>query len=131
MSSFKYKPPKKIILDEKSITTLDSKHKEIQTEYQYIQDIVIPGLKKEKGELKERLSQIKQSYCGTSTSTSTSTSTIDNASIDQVSPPSPTKEPAKSSIDEIMEIRDRMKEINANIKNYEQTYKNYYLNIAV
>jgi len=106
MSSFKYKPPKKIILDEKSITTLDSKHKEIQTEYQYIQDIVIPGLKKEKGELKERLSQIKQSYCGTSTSIST----IDNA------------------IDEIMEIRDRMKEINANIKNYEQTYKNYYLN---
>jgi hypothetical protein len=38
MSLFKYKPPKKIILDERSIITLDSKHKELQTEFQYIQD---------------------------------------------------------------------------------------------
>jgi len=62
MSSFKYKPPKKIILDEKSITTLDSKHKELQTEYQYIQEVVIPSLKKEKNELKLRISQIKNMF---------------------------------------------------------------------
>ena len=116
MSSFKYKPPKKIILDEKSITTLDSKHKEIQTEYQYIQDIVIPGLKKEKAELKERLSQIKQSYC----IASAGASAVDNDQVQALSPTSPTSPPkdnAKTTIDEIMEIRDRMKEINSNIKN--------------
>ena len=134
MSSFKYKPPKKIILDEKSITTLDSKHKEIQTEYQYIQDIVIPGLKKEKAELKERLSQIKQSYCIASASASAGAGAVDNDQVQALSPTSPTsptsppKDNAKTTIDEIMEIRDRMKEINSNIKNYEQTYKNYYLN---
>ena len=131
MSSFKYKPPKKIILDEKSITTLDSKHKEIQTEYQYIQDIVIPGLKKEKAELKERLSQIKQSYCIASAGASAGASAVDNDQVQALSPTSPTSPPkdnAKTTIDEIMEIRDRMKEINSNIKNYEQTYKNYYLN---
>lgn len=59
MSSFKYKPTKKIILDEKSITTLDSKHKELQTEYQYTQDAIIPALKKEKNELKNRITKIK------------------------------------------------------------------------
>jgi hypothetical protein len=58
-SSFKYKPTKKIILDEKSITTLDSKHKELQTEYQYAQDSIIPALKKEKNELKHRITKIK------------------------------------------------------------------------
>ena len=59
MSSFKYKPPKKIELDERTITTLDSKHKELQTEFQYIQDIIIPGLENEKKLLKERLAVLK------------------------------------------------------------------------
>ena len=59
MSLFKYKPPKKIMLDERSITTLDSKHKELQTEFQYIQDTIIPGLENEKNMLKERLQFIR------------------------------------------------------------------------
>jgi len=54
MSLFKYKPPKKIILDERSITTLDSKHKELQGEFQYIQDTIIPELENERNSLKER-----------------------------------------------------------------------------
>ena len=33
MPSFKHKTNKKIILDEKSITTLDSKHREIENEF--------------------------------------------------------------------------------------------------
>ena len=59
MPIFKPKNTKKIILSKKNITTLDSKHKEIQTEYQYIQDIVIPGLKKEKGELNQLVNLAK------------------------------------------------------------------------
>ena len=59
MSLFKYKPPKKIILDERSITTLDSKHKELQGEFQYIQDTIIPALENERNSLKERLHNLK------------------------------------------------------------------------
>ena len=59
MSLFKYKPPKKIMLDERSITTLESKHKELQTEFQYIQDTIIPGLVVERNSLKERLQFIR------------------------------------------------------------------------
>lgn len=33
MPSFKHKTNKKIVLDEKTITTLDSKHKEIEKEF--------------------------------------------------------------------------------------------------
>jgi hypothetical protein len=60
MSLFKYKPPKKIMLDERSITTLDSKHKELQSEFQYIQDTIIPELENEKVRLKERLQFLKE-----------------------------------------------------------------------
>ena len=59
MSLFKYKPPKKIMLDERTITTLDSKHKELQTEFQYIQDTIIPDLENERISLKERLHSLK------------------------------------------------------------------------
>ena len=59
MSLFKYKPPKKIVLDERSITTLDSKHKELQSDFQYIQDTIIPGLENERNMLKERLNLLK------------------------------------------------------------------------
>ena len=59
MSLFKYKPPKKIVLDERSITTLDSKHKELQGEFQYIQDTIIPELENERNSLKERLRILK------------------------------------------------------------------------
>jgi hypothetical protein len=126
MSSFKYKPPKKIILDEKSITTLDSKHKELQTEYQYIQEVVIPSLKKEKNELKLRISQIKNMF-------GVSKQNIDEQEVD-INPDtefnnnySVIKNP-ETTIDELMETRDRIKEINQLIKGHEQAYKNYYLN---
>ena len=59
MSLFKYKPPKKIVLDERSITTLDSKHKELQSDFQYIQDTIIPELENERNTLKDRLRILK------------------------------------------------------------------------
>jgi hypothetical protein len=105
MSLFKYKPPKKIVLDERSITTLDSKHKELQSDFQYIQDTIIPDLENERNMLKERLQILKGG-----------------------SPP-PSGEVTKptSTLEECLEIKDRIKEITATIKKHQQDYKNYYL----
>jgi hypothetical protein len=134
MSLFKYKPPKKIILDERSITTLDSKHKELQTEFQYIQDTIIPELENERNSLKERLRILKHGGIipedtGTGTGTGTGIDngfqTEDNGDKLQESCKN-TK--YKSVIEECLEIRDRIKEITATIKKYQQDYKNYYLN---
>jgi len=176
MSSFKYKPTKKIILDEKSITTLDSKHKELQTEYQYTQDSIIPALKKEKNELKNRITNIKN-MIGNSKKTmhnnnnditekednnhehdgskielccdnmlsctcqptynefgythekSNNELHISNISISCNKSHTTKQNPIiKTTIDELLEIRDRIKDINQLIKNHEQSYKNYYLN---
>ena len=48
MPSFKHKTNKKIILDEKSITTLDSKHKEIEKEFEKEKKDIIPELRAKK-----------------------------------------------------------------------------------
>lgn len=48
MPSFKHKTNKKIILDEKSITTLDSKHKEIEKEFEKEKHDIIPDLRAKK-----------------------------------------------------------------------------------
>lgn len=115
MSLFKYKPPKKIVLDERSITTLDSKHKELQSDFQYIQDTIIPELEKERNSLKERLVVLKSGGGGGGGG---------GGHSDGV--PEPSKH--KTAIDECLELRDRIKEITATIKKHQQDYKNYYLN---
>ena len=122
MSLFKYKPPKKIILDERSITTLDSKHKELQTEFQYIQDTIIPELEKERNSLKERLVVLKSGGGGGGGGGGSGGG--GGGHSDGV--PEPSKH--KTAIDECLELRDRIKEITATIKKHQQDYKNYYLN---
>lgn len=122
MSLFKYKPPKKIVLDERSITTLDSKHKELQTEFQYIQDTIIPELESEKNSLKERLRILKNG--GTAQEHETCKDQ-NNAGEGGGSSVEPSK--YKSTLEECLEIRDRIKEINTTIKKHQQDYKNYYL----
>jgi hypothetical protein len=163
MSLFKYKPPKKIVLDERSITTLDSKHKELQSDFQYIQDTIIPGLENERNMLKDRLNLLRGvppgvpppnggSYArsvapggapggarggGTSCALICSPEstgearggvvaegTVGTGATKPTSNDGATKPP---SIDECLEIRDRIKEINATIKKHQQDYKNYYL----
>ena len=162
MSLFKYKPPKKIMLDERSITTLDSKHKELQTEFQYIQDTIIPGLIVERNSLKERLQFIRGvpppnggnyggcpppnggNYVllaggggGTAGGGAIGCDDVDSSNDDVDSSGEArgrgiadlrSKEAIpRPSIDECLEIRDRIKEINAAIKKHQQDYKNYYL----
>ena len=140
MSLFKYKPPKKIILDERSITTLDSKHKELQGEFQYIQDTIIPALENERNSLKERLHIIKNG--GTTqiniivdtvdtvdtADTANTLDTVDTAEDEADDDGTHAKPKLKSSLEECLEIRDRIKEITATIKKHQQDYKNYYLN---
>ena len=48
MPSFKHKTNKKIILDEKSITTLDSKHREIENEFVIDKENTLPELRAKK-----------------------------------------------------------------------------------
>jgi len=48
MPSFKHKTNKKIVLDEKSIITLDSKHKEIEKEFEKEKHDIIPDLRAKK-----------------------------------------------------------------------------------
>jgi hypothetical protein len=57
MPSFKHKTNKKIIVDKKSIITLDGKHKELQAEFNEINTIIIPELKNEKKSIKIKLSE--------------------------------------------------------------------------
>ena len=138
MSLFKYKPPKKIILDERSITTLDSKHKELQGEFQYIQDTIIPELENERKSLKERLRILKNGG-GTSQLCNSNPDYNDDKPENSDSPEEQEQEQeqktedklankSKSTIEECLEIRDRIKEINTTIKKHQQDYKNYYLN---
>jgi hypothetical protein len=134
MSLFKYKPPKKIILDERSITTLDSKHKELQGEFQYIQDTIIPALENEKNSLKERLRILKNGCGSTESETGNTTEKVDEEEKEEEKEKEKEKEGSKhankpkSVLEECLEIRDRIKEITATIKKHQQDYKNYYLN---
>ena len=51
MPSFKYKTNKQITVDNKSIVTLDNRHKEMQLHFLNVTNIIIPNLLKEKKEL--------------------------------------------------------------------------------
>ena len=55
MPNFKPKASKKITINNKSIVTLDSKHNEKMQEFENITTKIIPELKKEKKEIKEKL----------------------------------------------------------------------------
>ena len=61
MPSFKHKTNKKIIMDEKSIVTLDSKHKELETGFNKDTDEVLPNLRAKKKYLKKLLEEPEQS----------------------------------------------------------------------
>ena len=54
-NSFKHKTNKKIVLDEKSIVTLDSKHREHQTKIAKLKSDTIPRLVREKRSLQQQL----------------------------------------------------------------------------
>uniref|UniRef100_A0A6C0I3W8 Uncharacterized protein n=1 Tax=viral metagenome TaxID=1070528 RepID=A0A6C0I3W8_9ZZZZ len=59
MPSFKYKTNKKIIVDDKSITTLDNRHREMQLYFSNIENVIIPNLLNEKKTLQKILLETK------------------------------------------------------------------------
>jgi hypothetical protein len=59
MPSFKYKTNKKIIVDDKSITTLDNRHREMQLYFSNVENVIIPNLLNEKKTLQKKLFETK------------------------------------------------------------------------
>ena len=55
MPSFKPKPSKKIKFNKKTTVTLDTKHKEFLNEFSKNENIILPELKLERFELREKL----------------------------------------------------------------------------
>jgi hypothetical protein len=92
MPSFKQKAVKKIKVSKKSITTLDSKHKEFVNQFAKNEFDIIPKLKDERYSLLAQL-EIEEDL----------------------------------TIDKIMEMEDRIKEINVTIRELKNNKHNYYL----
>ena len=55
MPLFKYKTNKKIIVDDKSITTLDNRHREMQLYFSNVENVIIPNILNEKKQLQKML----------------------------------------------------------------------------
>ena len=99
MPSFKPKATKKIKVCKRYSTTLDGKHKEIMTDFSKDECDIIPRLKEEKQQL---LQQISNSTHNSNT----------NSSL---------------PIEQVMEIKDRIKEIKNTINEIKSRKNNYFL----
>jgi len=92
MPSFKHKTNKKIILDEKTITTLDGKHREVEKDFDRDKTEVLPELRAKRKHLSKLL------------------------------------ETPNIGIEEELEIKDKIKDINTQIQTIKRNKKDYYLN---
>ena len=101
MPSFKPKATKKIKICKRYSTTLDGKHKEIMTDFSKDECDIIPRLKEEKQQL---LQQISNSTLNSNSNT--------NSSL---------------PIEQVMEIKDRIKEIKNTINEIKARKNNYFL----
>ena len=111
MPTFKYKTNKKIIVDDKSITTLDNRHKEMQLHFSNVKNIIIPNLLKEKKELTNMLNNNNNS--------NNSNNNNDENQNGDTSPP--------LSIEKQLEIKDRIADIKSTLKVHKNNIKQYYL----
>lgn len=110
MPTFKYKTNKKIIVDDKSITTLDNRHKEMQLHFSNIKNVIIPGLLKEKKELTKLLQEQNDNI----------NSNDDCCEND--------KNVQSLPIENQLEIKDRIADIKSTLKTHKNNIKQYYLN---
>jgi hypothetical protein len=101
MPSFKPKSTKKIKVNKKTSTTLDGKHREFINEFNKDESDKIPNLKEERKALKNKLEQHNEQYLLNKTNLLT--------------------------IEQIMENKDRIEEINENIKFLKNKKKEYFL----
>ena len=112
MPTFKYKTNKKIIVDDKSITTLDNRHKEMQLHFSNVKNIIIPNLLKEKKELTNILNN-------NSNNNDDSNHDSNNQNQNQNNTPLP--------IEKQLEIKDRISDIKSTLKVHKGNIKQYYL----
>ena len=108
MPTFKYKTNKKIIVDDKSITTLDNRHKEMQLHFSNVKKIIIPNLLKEKKELTNLLNNT-----GNNNNNNGNNNDRDNDE--------------KIPIEKQLEIKDRISDIKNTLKTHKNNIKQYYL----
>ena len=113
MPSFKYKTNKKIIVDDKSITTLDNRHREMQLYFSNVENVIIPSLLNEKKNIQKTLSQ-KHDY-------ETDVNTIETSGIKN-------ENKSKIPIEKQLEIKDRLAEIKTELRTHKNNIKQYYLN---
>lgn len=109
MPSFKHKTNKKIVVDKKKVMTLDSMHRELQTEFKMIEEEVLPALIKEKNKIMEILHHNKHMEHG---------DTDNNGNGKE----------HKLDISKEIELKDRLYDIKNDISKYKLRIKDYYLN---
>jgi len=113
MPSFKYKTNKKIIVDDKSITTLDNRHREMQLYFSNVENVIIPSLLNEKKKIQKTLSE--KHDCDTHDSA------IETGGIKN-------ENKTKIPIEKQLEIKDRLAEIKTELRTHKNNIKQYYLN---
>jgi hypothetical protein len=157
MPSFKYKTNKKIIVDDKSITTLDNRHREMQLYFSNVENIIIPNLLNEKKTLQKILLETKghaakghavpfnplpikegsEGNVGSPTIKEGSEGNVGSPTIKEGSEGnvgSPTiKEGSEGNlgspgIEKKLEIQDRISEIKIELQTHRSNVKQYYLN---
>jgi hypothetical protein len=111
MPSFKPKTVKKIKVNKKNSTTLDGKHKEFVNEFNKDENDRIPKLKQEKALIKAILEKEKQK----GTEPEKETETQDNT------------EEKMLTIEQIMDYRDKLRDITAEIKSLKSKKVDYFL----
>jgi hypothetical protein len=111
MPSFKPKTVKKIKVNKKNSTTLDGKHKEFVNEFNKDENDRIPKLKQEKALIKAILEKEKQK----GTEPEKETETQDNT------------EEKLLTIEQIMDYRDKLRDITAEIKSLKSKKVDYFL----
>lgn len=116
MPSFKYKTNKKIIVDDKSITTLDNRHREMQLYFSNVENVIIPSLLNEKKNIQKSLSQ-KHDY----DTYVPDVNTIETSGIKN-------ENKSKIPIEKQLEIKDRLAEIKNELRTHKNNIKQYYLN---
>lgn len=127
MPIFKYKTNKKIIVDDKSITTLDNRHKEMQLHFLHVKNVIIPNLLKEKKELTNLLNNGKN--CNNDNNNDANLNgdhTHDNGYNKQEQ-----EEDGNGGrsipIEKQLEIKDRISDIKSTLKAHKNNIKQYYL----
>ena len=131
MPTFKYKTNKKIIVDDKSITTLDNRHKEMQLHFSNVKKIIIPNLLKEKRELTNVLNNMSSNNSNNMSSNNSNNMSSNNSnnmsSNNSNSNNTGGENDEKIPIEKQLEIKDRISDIKNTLKTHKNNIKQYYL----